>query len=156
MDETPLASNQESELVHPLTPPPAAENFGQKPKLFLVVALVGVVLLGLGTGYQLANRNLRNRGGGAGEYIKTEKEEGSKDTRVFRDTATGKLEKNGAEGEGTHKLIREGGESQTAYLTSSVLDLNQYNGKRVQVWGETFQGRKVGWLMDVGRIKILD
>ncbi len=68
----------------------------------------------------------------------------------------GTLEKGGIDGEGTHKLIREGGESQTAYLTSSIIDLDPLVGKKVQVWGETFKGQKAGWLMDVGRVKVLE
>ena len=48
-----------------------------------------------------------------------------------------------------------GDASQNVYLTSSVIDLSKYTGKKVQVWGETFQGQKAGWLMDVGRIKLL-
>ena len=77
---------------------------------------------------------------------------------LFRSTAQGKIEinDNGDIVEGSHKLLRPGGPSQTAYLTSSVLDLNQFKGKCVQVWGETFASQKAGWLMDVGRIKILE
>ena len=26
----------------------------------------------------------------------------------------------------------------------------------VQIWGETFKGQKAGWLMDVGRIKVIE
>jgi len=66
------------------------------------------------------------------------------------------LEKNGLDGEGTHRLIREGGPSQTAYVTSSTLDLDQFAGRKVQVWGETFRAQKAGWLMDIGRLKILE
>lgn len=84
------------------------------------------------------------------------KEVGSTNLETFSDTATGVIEKGGINGEGSHKLIREGGPSQTAYLTSSVVDLDQFAGKKVQVWGETFSAQKAGWLMDVGRVKILE
>ena len=67
----------------------------------------------------------------------------------------GNLESGGINGEGTHKLIRPGGDSQTVYLTSSVLDLNQFVGKKVKVWGQTFSAKKAGWLMDVGRVEVL-
>jgi len=66
------------------------------------------------------------------------------------------IEKNGFDGEGTHKLLREGGESQTAYLTSSVLDLDLFVGHKVEIWGETFAAQKAGWLLDVGAVKVLD
>ena len=82
---------------------------------------------------------------------------GSSDTETFKDQAIGMLEKNedGVQ-EGTHRLIREGGPDQTAYLISSVVDLDKVVGRKVEIWGETFYSDKVGWLMDVGRLKVLD
>lgn len=79
---------------------------------------------------------------------------GSADEKNFKDQATGVLEKGGFNGEGTHKLVRAGGASQTVYLTSSTIDLDPLVGSQVTVWGDTFKGQKVGWLMDVGRAKI--
>lgn len=78
--------------------------------------------------------------------------------QTFRDEAQGKIEKNDFKeyAQGTHKLLRAGGESQTAYLTSSVLDLDEYVGKNVKVFGETFSSTDVGWLMDVGKIEIVN
>ena len=75
---------------------------------------------------------------------------------TFKDTTKGYLEAGGFEGEGSHQLLRPGGESQTVYLTSSVTDLSEFEGMEIEVWGETFQGQNVGWLMDVGRVKVLD
>jgi len=78
-------------------------------------------------------------------------------TQTFRDEAEGEIEKNDEldkYAQGTHKLIRPGGEAQTAYLTSSVLDLDEYVGKKVKVFGETFGSSQVGWLMDVGKVEI--
>lgn len=80
---------------------------------------------------------------------------GSADAKTFKDSAQGELESGGIDGEGTHKLIRPGGDSQTVVLTSSVLDLSQFEGKRVKVWGETFAAQKAGWLMDVGKVEVL-
>jgi hypothetical protein len=79
---------------------------------------------------------------------------GSADEKAFKDSATGVLDKGGFNGEGTHKLVRPGGVSQTVYLTSSVIDLDSLVGSQVTVWGETFKGQKTGWLMDVGRAKV--
>lgn len=76
--------------------------------------------------------------------------------QTFKDQAEGVIQKNDKLDkyvQGTHKLIRPGGESQTAYLTSSVLDLDQYLGKKVKVFGETFGSSQVGWLMDVGKVE---
>lgn len=130
-----------------------------KPKstakvFFLVYGIL--VLLGVGTGYLLSrspvgNTKVQDNAG----YIKTETVAGISDEKTFRDSAEGVLEKGGIDGEGTHKLVREGGESQTAYLVSSVIDLDQYQGKKVKVWGETFAGEKASWLMDVGKIEVL-
>jgi hypothetical protein len=131
----------------------------EQPRKFPFLPLVLVIGLGIMSGFVLTKI-----GGGEGptkggviapKNIKPGSEFGSKN-QTFKDTTIGVLEKGGIDGEGTHKLIREGGPSQTAYLTSSVLDLDQFVGKKVQVWGETFQGQKAGWLMDVGRIKILE
>lgn len=125
---------------------------------FLIpILLVAIIVLGgVMTGYLLSqNKGLNLTGSSAGSANKGN-EVGSSDTQTFKDTATGVLEAGGLNGDGTHKLIREGGPSQTAYLTSSVIDLDQFVGKKVQVWGETFKGQKASWLMDVGRIKTID
>lgn len=79
---------------------------------------------------------------------------GSPDEKAFRDSATGVLDKGGLNGEGTHKIVRPGGVSQTIYVTSSVVDLDTLVGNQVTVWGETFKGQRVGWLMDIGRVKV--
>ena len=66
------------------------------------------------------------------------------------------LEEGGISGEGTHHLVRGSGPSQYAYLTSSVVDLEPFVGKKVQVWGQTFTGKKAGFFMDIGKIKVVD
>ena len=61
------------------------------------------------------------------EGVSTKKKEFFAQT--FRDEAEGTVEKNDdldKYAQGTHKLLRPGGESQTAYLTSSVLDLDEF------------------------------
>ncbi len=126
--------------------------------------ILAIILAGGLTGWFL---NTKGRGGidilpgpikEASTVIKGPKEFGSKDTKAFPDNAVGKIEVNDSAdvSEGSHKLLRPGGPSQTAYLTSSVVDLNQFLGKCVEIWGETFAAQKAGWLMDVGRVKILD
>ena len=78
------------------------------------------------------------------------------DKKTFKDSAEGQLEEGGDKsGEGSFKLIRPGGEDQTAYLTSSTVDLSEYVGKKVRVYGETFSSQNVGWLMDVGYVEVL-
>lgn len=133
------------------------ENKTNNYRKFLVPGLVTaiIILSGVLVGYLLSQKGTL-AGGKASGSINTPKEVGSTDTKTFKDTATGVIEAGGLNGDGTHKLLREGGPSQTAYLTSSVVDLDQFIGKKVQVWGETNKGQKVSWLMDVGRIKIIE
>ncbi len=74
----------------------------------------------------------------------------------FKDSVQGTLEKNGLDTEGTHKLLRDGREDQTVHLVSSVLDLDIFDGRQVEVWGETNASQKAGWFMDVGLVKVLE
>ncbi|MBI4062489.1 hypothetical protein HY410_01050 [Candidatus Gottesmanbacteria bacterium] len=157
MDKNTQPVHPAGEPVEPQSPVAPLEE--PKPRssakiFFLVYGIV--VLLGIGTGYLLSRSSV---GGGAVDdnagYIKTETVAGITDEKTFKDSAEGTLEKGGINGEGTHKLIREGGESQTAYLVSSVINLDEYAGKKVKVWGETFAAEKASWLMDVGKIEIL-
>ncbi|MFA6518953.1 MAG: hypothetical protein WCV93_04900 [Candidatus Shapirobacteria bacterium] len=78
------------------------------------------------------------------------------EAKNFKDHATGTIEKGGINGVGTHILVREGGLSQRASLTSSVVDLDLFIGKNVEVYGETNSSNKTSWLMDVGTIKIIE
>ncbi len=91
----------------------------------------------------------------AGSSIKAGDVFGSGDSTTFSDFAEGYLEAGGIDGEGSHKLLRSGGPSQTVYLTSSVTDLDKLVGMDVKIWGETFKGQKAGWLMDVGKIEVV-
>lgn len=77
-------------------------------------------------------------------------------SKAFKDVATGIIEKGSINGEGTHILNREGGVSQRASLTSSVIDLDLFVGKKVEVKGETNASTKTSWLLDVGTIKIVE
>ena len=72
----------------------------------------------------------------------------------FKDSATGTIEQGGVNGEGTHTLIRSGGEDQKAALTSSIIDLDLFIGRQVEIQGETNDSRLAGWFLDVGSIKI--
>jgi len=146
--------------------PANQKKFNLKEILLPVGIILAIIIAGGVTGYFLANRGQgsmmvatqsKQLIGGV-ETVQTSTEVGIKDEKAFKDTSQGKIVVNDNKDitEGSHKLLRPGGPSQTAYLTSSVLDLNQFLGKCLQIWGETFAGQKAGWLMDVGRIKILD
>ena len=122
-----------------------------------MLAGMGIVVVGSGTGYLLSKNNqVAGVSTKATQMVKSETEVGSRDTKTFRDIATGTIEKNGTNGVGTHRLIRDGGPSQTLYMVSSVVDLDQFVGKKVEVWGETQKVAKVTWFMDIGRVKIVE
>ena len=122
----------------------------------IVCVYILVIALGVGTGYILSTkRDTIKTTVTNSTMIKTDKVAGSSDTTTFKDSAEGTVEKGGLNGEGSHKLIREGGPSQTAYLISSVVDLDEYEGKKVKVWGQTMAAKKVSWLMDVGKVEII-
>ena len=132
-------------------------------RLFIVLTIIAV-LSGVGTGFGsfklFANKSNSSESNLALQELPTAGKLnvgdtfGSKD-ESFKDSAEGYLEVGGLDGEGSHKLLRPGGESQTVYLTSSVTDLTQLAGTEIKVWGETFKGQKAGWLMDVGRVEVL-
>jgi hypothetical protein len=127
----------------------------KKKKLYFGLLIAAIVLAGIGAGYLLSGKKFST----PKSITSTEsggKEAGIADTATFKDTATGTLEEGGVAGEGTHHLVRTGGASQTVYLTSTVIDLESFVGKNVQVWGQTISARKAGWLMDVGKVKVTE
>lgn len=155
---TVVSAKVQDNIVKPLAD--KARNFPVDWGKRTWVILLAVTAVGLLSGYalflykttgtvRLAGRDI--------QVVSSATEEGVKDASTFRDTATGKLAENDGKitSEGTHILVRDG-PSQNVYMTSSVVDLSKYIGKTVQVWGETFKGQKAGWLMDVGRIKVVN
>lgn len=124
----------------------------------LAISAFVIIIAGMLTGYALSVKlNTKNASGINGKNNASSGQTvGVKDQKAYKDSAEGELQEGGINGEGTHKLVRPGGPSQTVYLTSSNLDLNQFTGKKVRVWGETFSAQKAGWLMDVGKVEILN
>ena len=161
LQQVEVKTEQDESLLRKM--PTTRKAFDFKGTAAPALVIIVIILAGVASGYFLANRGVTTSEkvtellGGA-QMVQGPKEVGIKDEELFPDSAQGRIEINDSETvtEGSHKLIRPGGESQTAYLTSSVLDLNQFRGKCVQIWGETFAGQQAGWLMDVGRVKILD
>jgi len=153
VDETPVSDNNDN---------PMTSSF---PKLAIILSVVAVIA-GVATGY--GGFKLKFNQGSiipGPSNLQRVAEEGQvkvgdifgiKDEKTFKDSAEGYLEIGGTDGEGSHKIIRPGGISQTVYLTSSITDLDKFAGMEVKIWGETFKGQKAGWLMDVGRIEILN
>lgn len=116
-----------------------------------------VVLLGVGAGWLLSGGRAKTETAGkadTGAKVSSS-EAGVEDAATFGQTAEGLLEAGGVNGEGTYHLTRDGGPSQTVKLTSTVIDLEGFVGKKVTIWGETLTSRG-GWLMDVGKIKVVE
>jgi hypothetical protein len=143
-------------LVQPVGETGEQQTMKSNTRIIIGVYVV-LFMLGLGTGYLLAGRPaiLKKTVSQKPTVVTSGKVVGSTDTKTFKDSAEGTIEKGGFDGEGSHKLIRTGGPSQTAYLISSVVDLDQYAGKKVRVWGQTMAAKNVSWLMDVGKIELL-
>jgi len=134
--------------------PAPKQSSVKKEAIVMIVVYVALLLLGVGTGYLLVQKGVSNPTAAKGTPINSNKVVGVQDASTFKDCATGTMEKGGLDGEGTHKLVRDGGPSQTAYLISSIVDLDQYDGLAVKVCGQTLAAKKVSWLMDVGRLEV--
>src|SRR5689334_19007942 len=107
-----------------------------------LVTLIASVILGVGAGLVLAKSN---SGGGANSTLNSAvggvvpPQQAGQDSQTFKDFAEGTLQKipaskNTDYQEGTDLLIRDG--AVPVALTSSVVDLSQYEGKKVRVYGE--------------------
>ncbi|OGG01433.1 hypothetical protein A2Z33_02770 [Candidatus Gottesmanbacteria bacterium RBG_16_52_11] len=129
---------------------------GKPMKKTAAAVFTVLILLGIATGYLLSTSGGTSLGGSdsAPGSVSDAKSVGSTDTETFKDSATGTVETGGLNGEGTHKLIRDGGPSQTVYLISSVVNLDDFVGKKITVWGQTQAAEKAAWLMDVGKVEI--
>ncbi|MBI4079102.1 MAG: hypothetical protein HY429_02280 [Candidatus Levybacteria bacterium] len=120
-----------------------------------------VILLGVGSGYFLSRQtgtsvSLGGQNNSSKMAISKGMIVGSNDLKTFRDETEGVLKEGGKDGEGQFHLERKGGESQYVYLTSSIVDLSLFVNRKVKVNGETQAAQNVGWLMDVGRLEVLE
>jgi hypothetical protein len=135
---------------------------GNKSSNFKVILVVFVIIiLGVGTGYALSSiqsstKSFKSTVGLSESGVQVGDSYGSADEKTFRDQADGVIVKGGVDGEGSHHLMRPGGESQNVYLTSSVVDLDLFIDHKIKIWGETFSAQKAGWLMDVGRVEVIE
>jgi hypothetical protein len=123
-------------------------------RIFLVILVVALIL-GIGSGYLLSknsNNSITNN-----LPIVEKAKTAQTENRTFRDFAQGTIQKRTAPKNpndyvgGTHLLVRDG--AVPVALTSSVVDLSLYEGKKVKVFGETQKAIKEGWLMDVGKVE---
>ncbi len=128
-------------------------------KIKFVIPILIIVILGVVTGFLFSRKAAPGVSVGSQlvQTVQTTKEEGVTNLALFPDQAVGTVKINDGKitKEGSHILIRDG-IGQNAYLTSSVIDLNKYLDKKIQVWGKTYGAQKAGWLMDIGRIKLVE
>ena len=153
----------EASIMHTFDEKPASKSASKgaaksTPMNKVIVTLIVVALLGIGTGFVLAQVSKATGKqiipvASVDPTIKG-KTFGSNDLTTFKDTAEGKLEEGGIEGEGQYHLVRPGGDSQNVYMTSSLVDLSQFVGRKIKVWGQTQKAQTAGWLMDVGRVEV--
>jgi len=156
--------------IQNLSPAPLTVNpiMSPKPKSSSAPIFLIIIVLGITTGFwfsrfshQGANKSSNSifkQNGTSTENVTTieiGKIYGNQ-SKAFKDTATGTIEKGSINGEGTHILNRDGGKAQRAALNSSSVDLDLFIGKKVEIKGETNASTKVGWLLDVGVIKVLE
>lgn len=142
---------QEAKITKPLV-------FSNLNRVFLGVLGLSL-LLGLTSGYLLSSKGSAKSQTSVATNGATPKT-AQQDTRTFRDFAEGVIEARPQPSnpkeylEGTHLLKRDG--AVPVALTSSVVDLSKYEGKKVKVFGETQKAIKAGWLMDVGKVEELE
>ncbi len=128
-----------------------------KKILFFIVSLP--IALGIITGFYIGGQYLFDKAiyrdiSGHTVILAKGQEVGSNDKNSTRDNAIGLLVKSDDQAKGTYKLMR-GTDALTVYLTSSTMDLGQFLGRGVQIWGETFQRKNIGWFMDVVKLKLI-
>lgn len=123
------------------------------PKRMLTGVVVAALILGTATGYILSTKGGTKTPGLQVGTPKTAQQ----DTHTFRDFAEGVVKAKVQPSdpseyfEGTHVLERK--DAIPVALTSSVVDLTKFEGKKVKVYGETQKAIKEGWLMDVGKVE---
>ena len=158
MDTQPIDSSPG--LVKPLEPVELKSVRLKK----LIIPLV-IILLGIASGWGISRMSgssittsgrLTSPESISASNLKVGEIVGVPDEKSFRDKADGVLAEGGFEGEGSYHLVRPGGDDQNVYLTSSIVDLSLFVGHKISVWGETFSAQKAGWLMDVGRVQIME
>jgi hypothetical protein len=157
MPESKSSDAKKESLMHTFKEGKSSSSFFT-PKI--IAALVLAAVLGVGSGYLLSGHGKTgitplDRVANSAKIQKGQTF-GSDDMKTFKDTAEGEVKKGGVEDEGSHSLIRTGGESQTVCMTSSLVDLDTLDGRKVKVWGQTNSAKTCGWLMDVGRVQVLD
>ncbi len=143
------------EKVGSLEPDKIAKSIlpADNPTRLILGVVIASLVLGTVTGYILSTKK---SGSAVSPLLVTTAKNAQSDTRTFKDFAQGIIKAKpqsttGEYTEGTHTLERTG--AVPVALTSSVVDLSKYEGKKVKVYGETQKALKEGWLLDVGKVE---
>ncbi|MGH7246294.1 MAG: hypothetical protein ACREGI_05190 [Candidatus Levyibacteriota bacterium] len=149
-----MEKQENQEVFHDMQP----RSSGISPQV--VVVFIVVVVLAVVTGYLFSKKSTSTgpvavSAPSSASSIAKGAVYGSNDTQTFKDTAEGVLQKGGIDSEGQYHLVRPGGDSQSVYMTSSLVDLSLFVGRKVKVWGQTQAAKSAGWLMDAGRVEVL-
>lgn len=169
IDESLIPHKEDSsETARPLIMKDSSMKKKQMQTMTTMLLIVAVIA-GIGTGFGINKLNAQSSFSSDGEITPNELQVGSPTDAIkvgdvygspeeanFKDSAEGVVVAGGLDGEGSHQLVRPGGPSQTVYMTSSVVDLSEFEGAKVKVWGETFSAQKAGWLMDIGRVRVIE
>jgi hypothetical protein len=145
----------ENTVIQPLQKP--LQN-GKKGNMFpLIISVFAVVVLGVGSAWIISSKLMGrpNTSVAAPGSVVTSTSAGMLDPNTKYDTTTGDLKDGGIDGEGTEHLEGNNGPTHFVYLTSSVVDLSSFVGKKVQVWGQTLAAKHAPWLMDVAKIQVV-
>ena len=122
---------------------------------YLVGAFL-VVIVGVGSAWLISSKLMpKAPTGKVPGSVVTSTSAGMLDPTVKYDTATGMMVDGGISGEGTQHLDRDSIPAHFVYMTSSVVDLSSFIGKKVEVWGQTEASKKAGWLMDVSKVQVV-
>jgi len=125
-------------------------------KIKIAFLVIVIIFAGVGSGRVLAGISDIGQFSSSDKTSKELKVDSKVDKKLFSDTAKGILRQGGINGEGTHYLDIGMGAEKNVYLFSTVLDLDSFVGKKVEVAGQTLAAEKAGWLMDVGSVKIIE
>lgn len=161
----PTLTSKKSDVSKPLLKIFQPKNMARKSLHMNILISIIVIITGVATGWLLSGGIKAKEGvtsaptgDAVGDSVMgADNEVGIADEETFKDEAEGIMTEGGIDGEGTHHLDRSDlGPGKDVYLTSTAINLQNFVGKKVKVWGQTVAGQKAAWLMDVGRVKVLE
>lgn len=156
MDKNKKDKNTEADLVKEFD----SSSSKKSPRLKISAFIIFIAVIGVFSGLLIAKGTSSPTLSSTDIESPTEIEAGMTfgfdDDSTFKDIAEGVLKEGGIDGEGQYHLERPGGESKYVYLTSSAVDLSLFIDREIKVWGETFASEKAGWLMDVGKVEVIE